>query len=233
MASSAEDKLVRLWDAATGAVVGQEEHRATVLDLRFAPSGELLATAGADETIGIWRVDTGRRVTLCEGHEAWVVSVAWSPQGHLLASVSNDATLRIWDAVSAAEIQRRELGTKPHAVAWSPSGERLAVGLDDGQVSVLDPGNAASPPVEELLYRADAAAVNCLEWSAEGRTLVTGGDKTVRISDARTGHVIQSFAFDEGYAWRLSWAPGGAFVVVSLRGDVVRLWDTRGALAAP
>jgi len=89
--------------------------------VRFAPGGERLAPAGADDTVGVHRVDTGERVISCVGHEAWVQSVDWSPRGDLLASVANDATLRIWDAASGAELERRKQGARALSVAWSPS----------------------------------------------------------------------------------------------------------------
>jgi WD40 repeat protein len=104
MATAAEDRIVRLWEASTGALVDRREQRDTIFDLRFAPGGERLAAAGADDTVGILQVGTGDRVIACEGHEAWVQSADWSPRGDRLASASNDATLRIWDPLTGAEL---------------------------------------------------------------------------------------------------------------------------------
>lgn len=108
-------------------------------------------------------------------------------------------------------------------------GEWLAVGLDDGQVVLLD---VREPAAEALRFRADGSAVNGLAWSADGRLLATAGDATIGIWDARAGRSLASFPVDAPYARRVSWAPSGAFIAVSLCGDRVRLWDTRAALAA-
>jgi WD40 repeat protein len=229
VATSAEDRMVRIWEASTGALAGRWEQRATVFELRFAPGGERLATAGADDTVGVLRVGTGERVIACEGHEGWVQSVDWSPGGERLASAANDATLRIWDPVTGAELERREVGERALAVAWSPSGEWLAVGLEGGDVAMLD---MRGPAAEALRFRADGGAVNGLAWSADGRRLATAGDETIGIWDAPAARSLACFPVDAPYARRVSWAPSGAFIAGSLCGDRVRLWDTREAGAA-
>src|SRR5207247_1048207 len=52
-------------------------------------------------------------------------------------------------------------------------------------------------------------------------------DKTVRIWDAHTGLELALFETPQSYAWRLAWAPDGAFLVSGHSGNPVRLWDTR------
>lgn len=229
VATSAEDQLIRIWEASTGALVGRWDQRTTVFDLRFAPGGEWLATAGADDTIGVLQLGTGERAVACEGHEGWVQSVDWSPRGDRLASAANDATLRIWDPFTGVELERREVGEKALAVAWSPAGEWLAVGLDGGDVALLD---VRGPTAEALRFRADGGAINGLAWSADGRLLATAGDETIGIWDAPAVRSLARFPVNAPYARRVSWAPSGAFIAGSLCGDRVRLWDTREALAA-
>ncbi|HEX3480004.1 MAG TPA: hypothetical protein VHT91_33520 [Kofleriaceae bacterium] len=152
LATVADDCTIRVWDAATGAVIGRHVLPAVAFELRFSPDGARLATAGADDSVGVYRVDGGERLVSCTGHEAWVQSVDWSPRGDRLASVSNDGTLRIWDAATGAELERRELRARAQAVAWSPSGSWLAVGLEGGDAALLD---AAGPFAETHRLRVD------------------------------------------------------------------------------
>ena len=71
----------------------------SVNGMALSPDGHRVATAGADHTIGLWDLGTGRAIgTPLSGHTASVISVAFSPDGHHLASGSADATVRIWNA---------------------------------------------------------------------------------------------------------------------------------------
>lgn len=77
---------VKLWDAATGALVrtlsGLTGYNGEVLSIAFSPDGKLLA-AGLFHDIKLWETSTGREV---RSFPASVVSsVAFTPDGRLLA----------------------------------------------------------------------------------------------------------------------------------------------------
>lgn len=223
LATVADDCMLRLWDVATGTVIGHHMLPAVGFELRFSPDSARLAIAGADDSVGVYRVDDGERVASGAGHEAWVQSVDWSPRGDRLASVSNDATLRIWNATGCAELERRELGARAQAVAWSPSGAWLAVGLEGGDVVLLD---AAGPFTEARRLRVDPDGAHGLAWDASGQLLAIAGEQAVSIWEVGSGESITRLPHDAPYAHRVAWAPDGTFVVASLCGDRVRLWET-------
>lgn len=72
LASAAEDRCIRLWDAATGAVVSRLTGAATVFALRFSRDGEKLAAAGADDTVKVHGIPSLEVLVECRRHEAWV-----------------------------------------------------------------------------------------------------------------------------------------------------------------
>lgn len=222
LATAADDRVVRIWDASTGAVLGAHEQPESSLEVRFAPGGARLAVAGADNTVGVLNVITGERELVCEGHEAWVMSVDWSLDGGRLVSVGNDATLRVWDAATGAELERYETGERALAVAWCPAEDAVAAGLDDGHVVLLD---VVAGLKERLRFRGDESAVNCLAWRRDGQRLATAGIRSVGVWQPATGTASEVFALGAPYAWRLSWAPAGDFIVATVGGDALRLWD--------
>src|SRR5262249_35294014 len=67
----------------------------------FSPVGNLLATAGMDNTVKVWNSITGQQRFELSGHTAAVCAVAFSPDGQTLASAGWDGTVRLWDPFTA------------------------------------------------------------------------------------------------------------------------------------
>jgi hypothetical protein len=89
LASGSLDNTIRLWDAASGALLRTlEGHTYTVRSVAFSPDGRLLASASGDNTIRLWDAASGALLRTLEGHTYTVRSVAFSPDGRLLASAS-------------------------------------------------------------------------------------------------------------------------------------------------
>jgi len=100
LASTSEDKAVRLWDLATREPLGEplQGHTGPVYNVVFSPDGSTLASASLDKTVRLWDVASREPVGApLQGHTNWVLSVAFSPDGKTLASASVDETVRLWD----------------------------------------------------------------------------------------------------------------------------------------
>src|SRR5262249_5908562 len=82
LASCGYDRLIKLWDAASGKLLHElKDHSDAVYGVAFSPDGQLLASAAADRAVKVWDVATGARLyTLGEATD-WLYAVAWSPDG--------------------------------------------------------------------------------------------------------------------------------------------------------
>ncbi len=98
----------------------------------FAPSGDILYTAGSDKTVKMWTLSTGKELKTVKGHRKCVNSVTISPGGELAVSCSDDHTLRWWSSSTGELIRETKLHNWQFDVAFSPNGEILASSGWDG-----------------------------------------------------------------------------------------------------
>src|SRR5258706_13039020 len=86
------DKTIRIWDAESGATVGEPltGHNGTVYSVAYSPDGQHIISGSSDRTIRIWDAKTGAPVgNPLMGHTNWVQSVAYSPDGRHIISGSS------------------------------------------------------------------------------------------------------------------------------------------------
>lgn len=106
-----------------------------VRGVAFSPDGKLLASSGADSTVRLWDVRTGKQKAVLEGHTDEVMGVAFSPDGSLLASCGGagryddprPGELFLWDVAT----RKRRAMLTPHAgcvlsLSFAPDGKTLA-----------------------------------------------------------------------------------------------------------
>jgi transducin (beta)-like 1 len=126
----------------------------TVNMVRWDSTGNYLATAANDMTIGLWNRKDGTEAAprLLSGHKREVGWVSWSSNGSsggnggggvatssLLASGSSDGSVRIWNATTASAVgvlDRHEENIT--CVTWSPQGGHIAAGDAAGNVTVWE-----------------------------------------------------------------------------------------------
>ena len=140
--SGSDDHTIRIWDAETGAQVGDplEGHTSSVKSVAYSPDGRHIISGSLDHTIRIWDAETGAQVgDPLEGHTSWVESVAYSPNGRHIISGSCDGTIRTWDAEAgtAAGKPLREHTYAIQSIPYSSDGKHIVSGSYDNTTRVL------------------------------------------------------------------------------------------------
>jgi WD40 repeat protein len=97
IASASYDKLIKLWDAATGKELKTlKDHTDAIYALAFSPDGKRLISGAADRTVKVWDASTGERLFTLSDPTDGVNSVAISPDGKFVAAAGQDKTIRVW-----------------------------------------------------------------------------------------------------------------------------------------
>ena len=87
---------IGLWKVENWERLGTLSTDATVSTIDFSPDSTTLASTGY-ESVNLWTVDTGEKLTSLTGHPGWVNTAAFSPDGQTLISGGDDERLRLWD----------------------------------------------------------------------------------------------------------------------------------------
>jgi WD40 repeat protein len=155
LVSAGDDKVVRIWDVASGETVRTIRGEVTpgspgkIFAMALSPDGAELAVGGWMKSPGerghhirIYDFATGRLKAMLKGHTGVVSGLAYSADGSLLISGGGAGDAIIWD-VRQSKIKHTLLGHSDsvYGVALTPDGARAVTGSYDKTLRLWDISN--------------------------------------------------------------------------------------------
>lgn len=99
LASGSRDKLIKIYEVATGAcVMTLEGHENWVRGLRFHPNGKHLLSVGDDRSLRVWDLEQRRCVkTIADAHAHFVSCLDFNDKFPMVATGGVDNAVKVWE----------------------------------------------------------------------------------------------------------------------------------------
>jgi len=203
-------------------------HSGPVCSVEYATDGLCLASGSTDNTVRLWKADTGDQLAVLNGHLSNVNAVTFSADGATLASSSDDQTIQLWNLsthIPAGEPFHGHRGSVL-SICFSPHGSILASGAEDYSIKLWD----LQTRMCVATLRHHHASIRCVRISPNGRSMVsTSDDHSARLWDLRQDmSKVSSIALPGHTAWvrSASFSPDNFYVVTASDDHTIRIWDS-------
>jgi len=193
------------------------------------PDDTLLASAGYDATVRLWRLPEGEHIKTLKGHTDRVQAVCSSPNGKLLASASSftGGTIRLWKLPDGQPLRTIESGSV-FALCFTPDGSVLASRAENGEVVLWNVSNGEQ--IRTIPGYADSSGALCV--APDGKTLIGEGtySGTVQLWSLPDGKEITTLGKRgsedawEGTIRSLCLSPYGKMLAGGSQGGSIFLW---------
>jgi WD40 repeat protein len=187
LAACSYDRMVSLWDVASGQGRRLKDHTDAVYSVAFSPDGQRVASASGDRTIKVWDVGSGRRLYTLGDATAELYSLAFSPTGAQIAAGGVDRSLRVWNVTPTSGALARSAFAHDGAilrVLYSPDGSEIYTSAEDRTIKRWD----AEMLVEKGGFEKQPDWPLGLALDREGKRLaVSRYDGSVALYDAQSG----------------------------------------------
>lgn len=209
-------------------------HNNYVQSVSFSPDGKMLASAGYDNKVKLWKIEGNQKksIPLQENlqHNKTVFSVTFSRDSKTIASASFDKTVKLWNRDGTPKGSPLLHSNRVYAVAFNPKGDKIATGDRNGTVTIWD----LKENKKNEFKNAHNRIIDSLSFSPDGSLLATASqDRTVKIWNIDANGIIKNRQrlphSDIVDVDSVSFSRNGEIATASMNGKV-KLWKADGSL---
>ncbi|KAG9101393.1 hypothetical protein FS749_007481 [Ceratobasidium sp. UAMH 11750] len=230
------DRIFRLWDALTGALILSQllEYPTNVSSVAFSSDGRHIASGLDNGKVVVCDAESGAIVRTLEGSIGRILSVGFWADTSLVYSCSftESYSLCAWDLRTGTVVRDATIWPSNYAMstwgtsknypctAFSQKGRLLASSFGAVDIKDLESNTSISTLVRGGYFL-------CLAFSPDSRCIVSGSwDKAVRLWDVETGTlVIEPLRGHSGAVLSVSFSHDGRLIVSGSDDCTIRIWD--------
>jgi hypothetical protein len=204
-------------------------HTREILDFAFANSSSLMASAGADKLIKLWKLPSGELTATFEGHDADVTDVCFADNDQYLISASDDMTVAVWEIKSGKKLYSKKEHQKPiRALDVSVDGKYFATGSGDQHVIIWE--TASGNVVKK--FKAHENWVRTVAFSPDGKSLASGGDDgKIIVWEIPSGNKLKEFPH-RGWVYDIEYTADSKYLSAALEKNGVAFYNLSTGLPA-
>uniref|UniRef100_A0A0E0CLQ7 Uncharacterized protein n=1 Tax=Oryza meridionalis TaxID=40149 RepID=A0A0E0CLQ7_9ORYZ len=188
--SCGKDRIIRLWNPHTGALVKPyKSHGREVRDVNSSSDNAKLVSCGGDRQVFYWDVASARVIRKFRGHNSEINSVKFNEFNTVVVSAGYDRTVRAFDCRSQSSDPIQTIDTFQDSVmSVNLTNTEIIAGSVDGTIRTFDI-RMGRETVDNLGH-----PVNCISLSNDRNCLLANClDSTVRLLDKSTGELLQEY----------------------------------------
>jgi WD40 repeat protein len=221
------DGSLRVWNLQTGKQIGNDwrDGESSVVTIALSLDGKMVVSGSDDAAVRLWDVDMGKAIAKWTGHNSGVLNICWNRDGRRIVSGSAGGAIRVWDAESGKTVLVIETGLENvWAVIYSPDTTMIATGgnSDEEHLKIWDAktGKLVANP------KGHTYQVDCLAWTADGKTLISGSDDhSIRTWNTTTWQQIAVWTGHTSSVYGIAISPNGRILASSSLDNTARLWN--------
>jgi len=221
LATGGEDKMICLWDIASGKILNAFQCEAAIKALSFTPEGYILAACGSEIKL---MDNKGKFLQLYMGYTTDIWSMSFNYATKRIVAGSYAKTIKIWDYQSAEvvlSLEGHERSCLP--VCFNTEGDRIASGSLDKSVRLWD----AKTGQQLNKFQIHSENIFAVAFHPSGKYIASASaDKTIRLWDADSGKFVRTFIGHKGAVFDVQFSPDGNHMLSCDADKVIILWET-------
>lgn len=200
----------------------QKGHSKYITASDFHPNGKFAVTAGYDNAIILWNIETGKQIRMFNKHTGPVWSVEFSNDGSQILSTSADQTIKLYETLTGKLVYSWEAGENDIRQAYFSMNEDHVICFDNRDGTHVY-SRLTGKKIGEFNKNFSAFNLKRVIDPTGTKILSTSSYKGAEIFDLNSGDTILHIPFDKVYGMEFS--PDGKKIALSSSKQFAKIVD--------